>query len=469
MRVRIEARHLSKILPDFLRESWHVIEPSTPLQWDRHLDALCEHLAAVARGQIQNLLITIPPGCTKSIACCVVYPAWVWTSRPGERFLTSANESDLSLRDAVAARRLIESEWYRERWGDVFRLTSDQNVKGWYENDRRGFRTATTVGSRVTGKKGDTLILDDPNDARLAGSETVCEGVRDWWRNAFYNRVNHAQRAKRIVIGQRTGTNDLQGYILESGGFEHLNLPEEYDPEARYKTSVGEDWRTERGQLLRPSRFGPTQIAEAIRVQGSRGYQTQHNQKALPEDGEMFKRAWFEVVGAAPAKSRRCRSWDKGATSGSGDPSAGVLVARDGDGIFYIEDVITGQWSVGERNAIMRQTAGTDAATYDEYEIELEQEPGSGGKESAEYSVRQLAGYVVNVTRPTGDKATRAKPMAIQAEAGNVKLVRGAWNRHFLDQLCAFPFGEHDDELDAAAAGFNRLALGNEIKLGAWF
>lgn len=464
----MEARHLSNRLDEFIREAWHVIEPSTPLQWDKHLDALCEHLTAVARGKISNLLVTIPPGCTKSIACGVAYPAWVWTHSPGERFLTAANESDLALRDAVAARRLIESDWYRDRWGDVFALTSDQNVKGWYENNRRGFRTATTVGSRVTGKKGDTLILDDPNDARMSGSEVVCEGVKQWWGKSFYNRVNHAQRAKRIVIGQRTGVNDLQGHILESGGFEHLNLPEEYDPETRYKTAVGEDWRTEPGQLLRPSRFGPDQIAEAIRVQGARGYQTQHNQKALPDDGEMFRRSWFEVVGAAPVKARRCRAWDKGGTAGAGDYSAGVLVARDGEGAFFIEDVIRGRWSAGERNDIMRQTAAADAARYSEYCIELEQEPGSGGKESAEFSVIQLAGYVVHVTRPTGEKDARAKPMAIQAEAGNVKIVAGAWNREFIDELTGFPFGKHDDQVDAAASGFNRLALHVPKRLAVW-
>lgn len=461
LRTRIEARHLSLHLDDFLREAWHVVEPSTPLQWGRHLDAICEHLEAVAEGTIRNLLITIPPGCTKSIACSVVYPAWVWTSNPGERFLTGSNEADLSIRDAVACRRLIESDWYRERWGDVVRLTSDQNVKSWYENNRRGFRTATTVGSSVTGKKGGTLILDDPNDARKAGSEAECRNVREWWRTAFYNRVNHAKNARRIVIGQRTGVDDLQGYIIDGGAFEYLNLPEEFDPEECYRTTIGEDWRTAKGELLRPERFGQEQIAETVKVMGNRGYQTQHNQRALPEDGEMFKRSWFEIVPAVVSKAwRHVRAWDKGGTAGGGDPSAGVLMSREpGDGAFFVEDVIVGQWSAGERNAIMKQTAAADAAMFKDYEIEIEQEPGSGGKESAEYSVKELAGYNVHVTKPTGDKVFRAKPMAIQAEAKNIKLVAGAWNRAFLDELTAFPFGVHDDQLDAAASAFNRLAL----------
>ncbi len=465
--LRVEAYHLSRHLAEFLREAWHVVEPSTPLMWGRHLDAICEHLEAVKRGDIRNLLITIPPGCTKSIACSVVYPAWVWSSQPGERFLTGSNEGELSLRDAVACRRLVESEWYRERWGDQFRLTTDQNVKGWYENTRRGFRTATTVGSRVTGKKGGTLILDDPNDAAKAGSEAESRAVREWWSKSFYNRVNHPRNARRIVIGQRTGVDDLQQLIIDGGAFDHLNLPEEYDPETRYKTAIGEDWRTERGELLRPERFGPVEIAETIKVMGARGYLTQHNQKALPEDGEMFKRSWFEIVQAAPANAARCRAWDKGASAGKGDPSAGVLFAREPGGPFFIEDVITGQWSAGERNDIMLQTAAIDKTRCKQYDIELEQEPGSGGKESAEYSVRQLAGYNVHVNLPnTGDKTFRARPMAIQAEAKNIKIVAGPWNKKFLDELTGFPFGAHDDQVDAAVYAFNRMALMR--KLTAW-
>lgn len=462
--MRVEARYLSLHLDEFLREAWHVVEPSIALQWGRHLDAICEHLEAVAAGKIQDLLITIPPGCTKSITCSVAYPAWRWTHAPGRRFLTGSNEYDLSIRDAVACRRLVESDWYRERWGDVFRLTSDQNVKSWYENNRRGFRTATSVGSSVVGKKGDELILDDPNDTR--DSEVECRNVREWWKSAFYNRVNHAKKCSRIVIGQRTGVNDLQDYLIESG-FVHLNLPEEYDPETRYKTVVGEDWRTTKGELLRPERFGLEQIAETIKVMGNRGYQTQYNQKALPEDGEMFKRSWFEIVGAAPANAHRCRGWDKGGTEGGGDPSAGVLMAREGNGEFYVEDVITGQWSAGERNKIMKQTAAVDAGAFKNYEIEIEQEPGSGGKESAEYSVKELAGYRVHVNKPnTGDKSFRARPMAIQAEAKNIKIVAGPWNRKFLDELTAFPFGVHDDMVDASVYAFNRLALVRRLQ--AW-
>jgi phage terminase large subunit-like protein len=285
----------TKSLRDFLRQAWHVIEHETPLVWGPHLDAMCEHLEAVDSGQVQNLLITVPPGCTKSITCGVIWPVWTWIHRPGVRFLTASNELDIAIRDAVASRRLIVSDWFRDRWGHRFRLTWDQNTKGWYENDHRGYRTTTTVGSNVTGKKGDILLVDDPHDSAKVESEAERLKVHNWWDKAFYNRVNNEMTGRRIVIGQRTHEQDLQGHILEQGGFEHLCIPDEFDPKRRTVTVLGStDWRTEAGQLMRPTLFGPEQVRQAKARLGSRGFAAQHNQNPVPVEGSLFKAAWFK-------------------------------------------------------------------------------------------------------------------------------------------------------------------------------
>lgn len=173
--LQVDAAYLAFDFAAFLRQSWHVIEPSTELEWGPHLDAMCMHLEAVARSldrkpddplSLRNLVVTIPPGCTKSITIMVAFPAWVWTWRPGTRFLCASNDGELAIRDAVACRRLIESDWYRERWAAVFELTTDQNTKGMYENSRRGYRSTTTVGSKVVGKKGD-ILLCCPRETQL--------------------------------------------------------------------------------------------------------------------------------------------------------------------------------------------------------------------------------------------------------------------------------------------------------------
>lgn len=281
-------------LAAFIRAAWHVTEPTTPLDWGAHLDALCLHLEAVSRGEIQNLLITIPPGCTKSLTVCVFWPAWTWTTLPSTRWLFAANADDLTIRDAVACRRLLDSEWFTDLWGDAFFLTSDQNVKSWYENSARGWRTSITVGANVTGKKGDILVVDDPHDARKVESAADRQKVSTWWDQAFYNRVNDERTGRRVVIGQRTHVKDLQGHLLETGNFTELRLPEEFVPSKKSSTSIGwSDWRTEPGELLRPERFGPKQVEDAQRRLGPQGYSGQHQQDPVPSKGVRFDKAWF--------------------------------------------------------------------------------------------------------------------------------------------------------------------------------
>jgi predicted phage terminase large subunit-like protein len=183
------------------------------------------------------------------------------------------------------------------------------------------------------------------------------------------------------------------------------------------------------------------------------------NWKIRPTAGLFFNRAWFDMVPAVSKPAVRVRYWDKAATGNGGDWSCGVRMAKSAEGLYYVEDVVRGRWSSMERNRIIRATAQTDGV---DVEIVIEQEPGSGGKESAEISVRELAGFIVSAERVTGDKETRARPLAAQCEARNVKIVNpfgSGWVVPFLDELHAFPTGAHDDQVDAASGAFNKLAV----------
>jgi predicted phage terminase large subunit-like protein len=151
--------------------------------------------------------------------------------------------------------------------------------------------------------------------------------------------------------------------------------------------------------------------------------------------------------------ARRVRFWDLAATE-RGDFSAGVRMAREG-GIYYVEDLVHGRWTPAARDAIIKQTAALDGRSV---EIVIEQEPGASGVAQIAALVTMLAGYRVSGRRSTGDKITRAGPFASQCEAGNVKLIEGPWNRDFLDQVCSFPEGSHDDVPDAASSAFLVLA-----------
>ena len=136
-----------------------MIEPATPCVGGWHLDAVCDHLEAVTRGAIRNLVILIPPRHTKSILTSVCWPVWDWIAHPAHRFLFASYSAGLSTEHAVLSRRILDSPWYQARWGKRFRLTTDQNVKTHYENTKRGVRISTSVGGTVTGLRLTTRMI----------------------------------------------------------------------------------------------------------------------------------------------------------------------------------------------------------------------------------------------------------------------------------------------------------------------
>jgi len=185
--------------------------------------------------------------------------------------------------------------------------------------------------------------------------------------------------------------------------------------------------------------------------------------------GGLFRREWFQIVEAAPAGLTRCRYWDLAATEAEPgkDPdwTAGVLLGRAKDGVFYVLDVLRTRSSPRSVQQLIEQTAALDGPGV---AIAMEEEPGSSGKTVIEFYTRLLAGYAFSGDKVTGDKVTRAQPLSSQAEAGNVKLVRSPWNRMLLEELSVFPFGAHDDMVDSLSGGFSRLALGPWRKLSVW-
>jgi predicted phage terminase large subunit-like protein len=187
-------------------------------------------------------------------------------------------------------------------------------------------------------------------------------------------------------------------------------------------------------------------------------------------EGGMFRREWLsKTQDVCPAEvAARIRYWDKAGTKDAGAYTAGVRMSITKAGLVVVEDVVRGQWSSFKRNEIIRQTAEHDQATHPGTVAWLEQEPGSGGKESAEISVKELAEFEVHTERATGEKATRLGPFASQAEAGNVVLVRGPWNKAYIDELVLLPNGQYKDQGDGSSGAYNKLILARKKELMFW-
>lgn len=261
-------REAEESLASFVRQAWPVLEPNVPLRWNWHLDLICEHLEAMTNGEIQNLVINIPPGFMKSLLAVVFWPSWEWGPRdqPHRRYLCSAYGEALSLRDNERARYLMESRWYQARWGDRVQFDRLVNAKEYYQNKARGSRRATSVGAAGTGMRADTVIFDDPHKLDATGLGELSLAIRH--KNRVLSSRGIGNDTRKLLIGQRVATGDVTDDTLrqmDEGGdqYELLIIPARYSPTWRIDYPNGlvvephpADPRTERGALIQPEYQG---------------------------------------------------------------------------------------------------------------------------------------------------------------------------------------------------------------------
>lgn len=413
-------------------------------RWDwPHLVYIREYLDQVTRGEIKRLMLFVPPRHGKSEMTTIRYPVWRLEQEPTQRVILGAYNATLAAKFSRKARNIA-----RQR---LTLNTERRAVEDW-ETVQGGGMRAVGVGGGITGMGANLIVIDDPVKSREeANSEAYRNRVYDWYTDDLYTRLEPGGAI--ILIMTRWHEDDLAGRILASDdgpNWTVIKLPAEAEEDDPLGRPVG--------AALCPERYDEAALAEIKRVLLN-NYWALYQQRPQPVEGSFFKRPWFEIVEAVPFQAQRVRWWDQGATAGDGDYTAGVLVARAG-GLFYVEDVVRGQWSSGERDAVIRQTAELDAQRYGATVHQWSgQEPGSGGKDQARAFVRLLAGFLVSTEPESGDKVVRADPVRSQAEAGNVKLKRGAWNAAYLEEMTSFPTGKHDDQVDGTSGAFNKVAL----------
>ncbi len=433
-------------LREFVLPAWAVVEPATPFVPGWHLDAICEHLEAVTRGQIRRLLISMPPRHMKSLAVSVFWPCWEWITHPERRWLFCSYAARLAVRDSLKCRRMVESPWYRERWGDRFVLTSDQNEKSRFENDRAGYRIAIGVGGAATGEGGDRVVVDDPHNIREAESDTIRQGVLDWWDQVMSTRLNDPKTGAMIIVMQRVHENDLGGHVLQQGGYEELKLPAEYEG-SRQVTSIGwKDPRAEPGELLWPQRFGREEVEGLKRSLGSYAAAGQLQQRPSPAEGGILKRHWWRFYRDAPGKFREViQSWDCSfKDSSTSDFVVGQVWGRNGAD-KYLLDQVRGRMDCPATIQAVKRLSEKWPQTH----AKLVEDKANGPAVVAMLK-HEIAGLIA--VNPEGGKEVRAHAVSPQIEAGNVYLPDPSiapWINAFIEECAAFPNGTFDDQVDA--------------------
>ena len=464
-------RAASASLYEFVKQSWHVVEPGVPFMESWHIEEICEHLEAVSAGEIHRLLINIPPRHSKSTIVSVMWPAWEWITDPAQKFLCASYSGTLSTRDNLKTRRLLQSPWYQERWGHMFKFAGDQNAKQRFENDKTGYRLATSVGGTATGEGGSRLILDDPHGAQAAQSEAMRESDLEWFDMVWSTRLNNPKTDAMVTVMQRLHERDISGHILSDiKGWEHICIPAEWDGKHR-KTILGAyDPRKVKGELICPDRFGDKEITMLKQLLGEYGTAGQLQQDPAPVSGGILKTKYFGLWSAddgLPPFEYILQSYDCAFTEKTtGDPTActvwamfthkgernAMLIDAWDEHLSYpdLRAKAIKDWTT-EYGGMSKESPHSRARRPDRILVEAK---ASG--QSLLQDLRLAKVPAVGYNPGKADKISRAHQAAPTLELGLLwipesKKNRGqpvSWAAAFLKQLAKFPVAEHDDYVD---------------------
>jgi predicted phage terminase large subunit-like protein len=412
-------------------------------------------------GYRPKLLLQAPRQHGKSVMV-TDFLSWIIGQNRDLKVIFSSFSDRLGLRANLRLQRIFASKRFLGVFGaPILQGTGmAQNSKLIEFGGGDGFFRNTTVGGSVTGEGLDVGVIDDPIKGRAeASSQLVRDKTWSWFTDDFLPCF--ADDGALLMIMTRWHIDDPAGRLEQQyPGVRVLRFPAIAEAEEKYRIGESTVGR-HAGEPLFPELKTQDFLDKQRSIMTQAGWQSVYQQSPILVGGDMFPIEKVEIVGAPPASDQVVsvvRYWDKAGTSEGGAYSAGVLMARLKSGLFAVIDVRRGQWSALDRERMIRQTAEMDRELYPTMKIFLEQEPGSGGKESAEASVRMLAGFSAAADRVTGKKEVRADPFAAQWQAGNVQMVKANWNRGYLDEHEMFPAGKFKDQVDASTGAFNKIA-----------
>lgn len=466
-----EAEELKGSLHVFVRRFWHVIEPKRPFADNWHIHTICEHLEAVTRGEIENLIINVPPGTSKSTLVSVMWPAWEWASDPTLRIFGASYGEPLAIRDAMLSRAIILSPDYQALFpGVTIQKGSDEKRK--FNLTSGGWRMATSVGGRGTGEHPDRKIVDDPHNVKQSESDTQRQEALEWHDGTISSR-GVGDGSREVVIMQRLHAKDLTGHIMLSedyASWAHLVIPMAYEPKRLISVSpLGfKDPRKKEGDLLWPERFTAVKVKKLAGTLGSYRAAGQLQQRPAPEGGGILQPEYFQLWlhKQLPDIHYIIQSYDTAFTEETeNDPTACTTW-----GLFYTGEtknfLLLDAWDehleFPELNKKMMadwkaEYGGVkDDPTHPSHKADMVLVEDKGSGISIVQALRRR-NIPVKAYNPGRASKTQRAHMASSVLEAKVLWVLGSrkeagkpitWARPLLAQCEEFPNGEHDDYVD---------------------
>jgi predicted phage terminase large subunit-like protein len=296
----------------FVERVFYTLDPTSELERAGYLEALCDHLAQVARGEIKRLLVTIPPRHLKSVSASIALPAWVLGHDPSRRIISITYGQKLAEDYAAQFRKVVRSRWYAHVFPKTASSITRETVTE-LKTRQNGSRLSTSLGGAVTGLGGDMLIIDDLMKADDARSPVERAKAQDFYSNTLLSRLNDKSEGSIIAIQQRLHEDDLAGHLLELGGFVHLNLPAIAEEPQEYRLSTGRVFRREIGEVLKP-KTEPRAVLDELRASmGGPHFQAQYQQNPTPLDSALIEWHRIQTYTERPERTQLeavVQSWD---------------------------------------------------------------------------------------------------------------------------------------------------------------
>lgn len=450
------------------------MRPKMMLGWFQRLVAagLQEFWDDYLAGERPILIICSPPQHGKSEQV-TDFVSWYSGLAPNTKTIFGSYSDTLGIRSNRELQRAFDSPKYqgifdtRINTENVVTLSDkprrNQSLIEFAGADIEGYFRNTTVEGSVTGESLDIGIVDDPiKGAKEARSEIKRNSVWSWTTDDFMSRFSDL--AGMIMILTRWHLDDPAGRLLEEyPNAKILSFPALADAGAELMDC--DPRKPGSGDPLFPELKSKEFLMMRKQLYTKQSFSSIYQQTPVVYGGGMFEQDKFGYLDNAPSPgeiSHSVRYWDKAGTADGGCFTAGVLMHRLKDGRCCVEDVQRGQWSALDREKRIKTTAEADGTSVDQW---VEQEPGSGGKESAESTIRTLIGFRAYADKVSGSKELRAEPYAAQQQGGNILLVRGPWNRSFINEHCEFPNGKFLDQVDSAAGSFAKITDKSKVSI----
>ena len=439
----------------FIQEIFPLVSPNGSLMRNWHLEAIAYALTRVLKGEVRRLIITVPPRSLKSICASVAFPAFVLGHNPRLRLICASYAENLALAHSRSCREVMRSRLYQRLFPHT-QIVLGQDNQMEFATTRGGYRLSTSVGGTLTGRGGNFVIIDDPMKAQDAFSEAARTNVREWYSHTLLSRLDNKSEDAIVLVMQRLHVDDLAGHLLEQGGWTHLNLPAIAELEHDILIGPGRVQPRKIGDLLHPEREPKSVLDEAKSEMGSMAFNAQYQQEPITEDGNLVKWSWFGIYDEPPQRTAADKiivSWDTALSEKDlASYSVAVVLQVRGETV-YVLDVIRERLEYPElrRKVIEMHRKWRNACNG--YSLLIENK-GSGMGLIQDLKREHIHAIAIE---PKGDKIMRMNNQTGRIEAGSVLLPRRAsWLEEFRREICAFPGGRHNDQVDAFSQALDR-------------